>query len=164
VSYVICRKCCSRIQLDVRLRSLAPIMFVATCPSCGFRGTYSYVDIVEEGVYRARCEVCGVHLFSFRPGPARCPVCNSRYLVAPGGWQLLERGEPKPDPAWELATAGMLAGGIAGAREGRNPVEKIEGIVSGSVSGLFLGGLLGSFIKTLFRSEREVVYEQQQGG
>jgi hypothetical protein len=117
---------------------------------------------VEEGVYRARCEVCDVRLYSFRPGPARCPVCNSRYLVAPGKWQLLERGEPEPDPAQVLAMAGFLAGGVAGARGG-SPVERIAGMVSGSVSGLFLGGLLGSLVKTLLRSEREVVYEQQQG-
>ncbi len=158
MSHVTCRKCGSRIPLAVRLRSQAPVIFSATCPNCGFRDAYSYADIVEEGVYRARCEVCGVRLFSFRLGPARCPVCNSRYLVTPGEWQLLERGGPEPDPAQELAVAGFLAGGVAGAR-GRNPAERIAGMVSGAISGLLLGGLLGMFIETMFRSEREVVYE-----
>jgi DNA-directed RNA polymerase subunit RPC12/RpoP len=162
MGYVVCRRCRSRIQLAVRLRSLAPTFFTATCQACGSRGVYSYADIVEEGVYRAGCDVCGVRLYSFRLGPARCPVCGSRYLVAPGGWQLLERGELKPDPAQELATVGMLAGGIAGARRGRSPAERIAGMVSGSASGLLLGWLLGSLIKTMFRTEREVVYEPTQ--
>jgi DNA-directed RNA polymerase subunit RPC12/RpoP len=138
-------------------------MFTATCPSCGYRGVYSYVDMVEEGVYRARCAVCGTRLYSFRLGLARCPICNSRYLVTPREWQLLERGEPKPDPAQELAIAGFLAGGVAGAR-GRSSVERIAGMVSGSVSSLLLGGLLGSLIEAVFRSEREVVYERAPEG
>ncbi len=159
MGYVSCRRCDSRIPLAVRLRSQAPVIFSATCPVCGFRGKYSYVDIVEEGVYRARCAVCGVRLYSFRLGPARCPICGSRYLVAPGEWQLIERGKPKPDPALELAATGMLVGGIAGARRGRSPVEKLSSMASDSVSGLLLGGLLGSLVETVFRTEREVVYE-----
>jgi transcription elongation factor Elf1 len=93
--------------LVVRLRSLAPVMFTATCPSCCFRGVYSYVDVVEEGVYRPKCGVCGVHLYSFRLGWVRCPVCGSRYQIGEGGWQLVERGEPRPSVAQELAIAGF---------------------------------------------------------
>jgi DNA-directed RNA polymerase subunit RPC12/RpoP len=159
LSYVVCRRCGSRVPLAVRLRSQAPVIFSATCPNCGFRDAYSYVDIVEEGVYRAKCVTCGVRLYSFRLGRARCPVCGSRYQVSEGGWQLLERGELKSNPVLELTVTGMLAGGIAEARKGRSPVEKLAGIVSGSTSGLVLGGLLGSLIKTIFRTEREVVYE-----
>jgi len=159
VSHVTCRKCGSRIRLAVRLRSLAPAMFTATCPSCGFRGVYSYVDIVEEGVYRAKCVTCGVHLYSFRLGRVRCPVCGSRYQVGEGGWQLLERGEPKPGPARTLAITGMLEGGIAGASKDRDAPGRIAGMVSGSVAGLVLGGLLGSLLELMFRTEREVIYE-----
>jgi hypothetical protein len=115
--------------------------------------------MVEEGVYRARCAVCGVRLYSLRLGLARCPVCRSRYEVAVGGWRLLERGEPKPDPAQVLTIAGFLAGGVAGAR-GVSSVERIAGMVSGSTSGLLLGGLLGSLVEIMFRTEREVVYER----
>jgi DNA-directed RNA polymerase subunit RPC12/RpoP len=158
-TYVICRRCGSRIPLAVRLRSLAPVIFTVTCPVCGFRGKYSYVDVVEEGVYRARCGVCGVRLYSFRLGRARCPVCGSRYLVTLGEWQLLERGEPPPSPAQTLATVGMFVGGIAGASKGRDAPERIAGIVAGAVAGLILGGLLGALLETLTRTEREVVYE-----
>jgi predicted RNA-binding Zn-ribbon protein involved in translation (DUF1610 family) len=159
LSYVVCRRCGARIPLAVRLRSQAPIIFSATCPNCGFKGKYSYVDIVEEGVYRARCTVCGVHLYSFRLGRVRCPVCWSRYRVEEGGWQLVERGEPKPSPAVELALTGMAVGGMAGARAGTSVAEKVEGMVSGSVAGMVLGGLLGSLLEMMFRTEREVAYE-----
>jgi DNA-directed RNA polymerase subunit RPC12/RpoP len=158
-TYVVCRWCGSRIPLAIRLRSQAPTIFTITCPVCGFRGKYSYVDVVEEGVYRARCGVCGVRLYSFRPGRARCPVCGSRYLVTPGEWQLLERGEPPPSPAQTLATVGMFVGGIAGASKGRDAPERIAGIVAGAIAGLILGGLLGALLETLTRTEREVAYE-----
>ena len=157
-AHVVCRRCGSRIPLAVRLRSQAPTIFTATCPVCDFRGKYSYVDVVEEGVYRARCPVCGVRLYSFRPGRARCPVCGSRYHVTPGEWELVERGEPAPSPVQELATAGFAVGGLSGARGG-NPAERIAGMVSGSIAGLVLGGLIGSVLELVFRAEREVVYE-----
>jgi hypothetical protein len=159
VCYVVCRRCGSRVPLAVRLRSLAPVLFAATCPNCNFTGAYSYVDIVEEGVYRARCDVCGVHLFSFRLGRARCPICNSKYTVTPGEWQLLERGEPSPSLAQTLTLTGMLSGGISGASKGGDAPERIAGIVEGAVAGLILGGLLGALLETLTRTEREVVYE-----
>jgi DNA-directed RNA polymerase subunit RPC12/RpoP len=158
VSYVVCRRCGSRVPLAVRLRSQAPIIFAATCPACGFRGKYSYVDIVEEGVYRARCAVCSVRLYSFRLGRVRCPVCGSKYIVSPGGWQLLERGELPPSPARTLATVGMFSGGISGASRGRSAPERIAGIVAGSVAGLIAGGLLGVLIEALTRAERGAVY------
>jgi DNA-directed RNA polymerase subunit RPC12/RpoP len=126
---------------------------------CGFRGKYSYVDIVEEGVYRAKCMVCGVRLYSFRLGRARCPICGSRYHVTPGEWKLVVRGEPAPSPTQTLTATGMFAGGIAGASRGRDAPERVAGIVSGSIAGLILGGLLGASIEALTRMEREVVYE-----
>jgi hypothetical protein len=158
VSYIPCRRCGSRIQVAVRLRSRAPAFFATTCPACGFGGVYSYVDIVEEGVYRARCAVCDVRLYSFRLGPARCPVCRSRYEVAVGGWRLVERGDAKPGPVAELATMGFYIGGAGGAK-GRNAHERIAGSVAGAIAGLILGALLGSHIEALTRTEREVVYE-----
>ena len=65
-THIICRCCGYKITLGFRLRSEAPIHFVVACPRCGYRGVYSYVDVVEEGVYRHTCEICSTRLYSFR--------------------------------------------------------------------------------------------------
>jgi RNase P subunit RPR2 len=158
-TYVVCKRCGYRIPLRVRLRSEAPLHFTATCPSCGHIDVYHRLEIVEEGVYRHICDVCNTQLYSFRLGPARCPVCGSRYIVATNKWQLVERGSPPPRPTQELGMMGLVAGGIASAGKGERVSERVVNMVAGSVSGFLLGTLMGAFIETLTRLEREVMYE-----
>jgi rRNA maturation protein Nop10 len=146
--------------LGVRLRSEAPLHFVATCPLCGHTDVYHRLEIVEEGVYRHTCDVCDTQLYSFRLGSARCPVCGSRYYIAtPGKWLLVEKGNPPPRPTQVLGATGLIAGGIAGASRGERGLEKIVNMIAGSIAGFLLGTLLGVFVETLTRVEREVIYE-----
>jgi hypothetical protein len=158
-TYVVCKQCGCRVPLRVRLRSEAPLHFAATCPRCGYTGVYHRLEIVEEGVYRHTCNVCGTQLYSFRLGPARCPVCRSRYVVTTGRWQLVEKGNPPPRPTQELGAMGLIIGGIAGASKGKRASERIVNMINGSIAGFLLGTLMGAFLEALMQSEREVIYE-----
>jgi transcription elongation factor Elf1 len=158
-AYVVCKRCGYRIPLRVRLRSEAPLHFTATCPSCGHTDVYHRLEIVEEGVYRHLCDVCDTQLYSFRLGPARCPVCGSRYIVTANKWQLVERGSAPPRPTQVLGAAGLVIGGIAGTSRGEKVSEKIVNMIAGSITGFLLGTIIGAFIEALTRVEREVVYE-----
>jgi transposase-like protein len=158
-TYVMCKRCGYRIPLRVRLRSEAPLHFTATCPSCERTDVYHRLEIIEEGVYRHTCDVCNTQLYSFRLGPARCPVCGSRYTVAANKWQLVERGSPPPMPTQVLGATGLVIGGIAGASRGERGLEKIVNMIAGSIAGFLLGTLIGAFVEALTRVEREVIYE-----
>lgn len=158
-AYVICKRCGFKIPLAVKLRSEAPVFFSAMCPSCGFKGVYSYTEIIEEGVYRATCLVCGVRLYSFRLGPAKCPVCGSRYMITPDKWQLIETGSPPPKPTQVLGTVGLVAGAVTSAGKGKSTPEKVANIIAGATVGLLVGTLLGAFFEVLTQVEREVIYE-----
>ena len=148
-AYVICRQCGFKIPLVIKLRSEAPILFYAT----------SYADVVEECVYRSVCEVCRVRLYSFKLGPARCPVYGSRYIASTEKWLLIERGTPPPKPTETLGALGLLIGGTTGVSKYKNIPERIANMVTGSIAGLLLGTLLGALLETLIRTEREVIYE-----
>jgi len=159
--YVVCKRCGFKIPLAVRLRSEAPFLFSATCPSCGFKGVYSYAEIIEEGIYRATCEVCGVRLYSFRLGPVKCPVCGSRYVIAPDRWSLVERGSPPPRPTQALGAIGLIAGGVISAERGKSAPEKVANMVAGATAGFLIGTLIGAFLEILTQVEREVIYEYE---
>ena len=55
MSYVVCRKCSHKINV-VFCHCDSPIHFVVICPKCGYRGIYSYADIVDAEECR---ELCG---------------------------------------------------------------------------------------------------------
>jgi hypothetical protein len=159
-TYIICRSCGYRIDLPFRLRTEAPIHFAATCLRCGYRGVYSYADIVEEGVYRHTCEVCGARLYSFRMGCVRCPVCNTKYCIASGGsWVLVERGVAPPKPQQNLVAMGAVIGGIAGASKGKDSLEKLANTILGALAGMVLGSIVSALVEALSSVEREVIYE-----
>jgi len=159
-TYIICRNCGYRIDLLFRLRSEAPIHFVVTCPRCGYRGVYSDVDIVEEGVYRYTCGVCGTRLYSFRIGYVKCPACSSRYYIgSDGSWELVEKGSPPPRAQQSFAAIGTIIGGLAGASKGKDSLEKLANTILGALAGMVLGSIVGALAEALFSIEREVVYE-----
>jgi len=45
-AYLVCRNCGYKIQTPFVCWCDAPIHFIATCPKCGYRGVYSYTDLV----------------------------------------------------------------------------------------------------------------------
>jgi len=158
-TYIICRNCGYRIDLPFRLRSEAPIHFVVSCPRCGYRGIYSDADIVEEGVYRHVCSVCGSRLYSFRIGYVRCPVCSSRYYIgSDGSWTLIEKGSAPPKPQQSLVALGAVLGGLAGSQRGRDSLEKLANTVVGALAGMVLGSILSALTEALSSIEREVIY------
>ena len=159
-TYIVCRRCSYRFPLSFRLRTEAPIHFVVACPRCGYRGVYSDVDIVEEGVYRYTCGVCGTRLYSFRIGYVRCPVCSSRYYIgSDGSWELVEKGSPPPKAQQSFAATSAIAGGLAGASKGRDPLERFANTILGALAGMVLGSVVSALAEALSGVEREVVYE-----
>jgi len=159
-TYIICRNCGYRIDLLFRLRSEVPIHFVVTCPRCGYRGVYSDVDIVEEGVYRYTCGVCGTRLYSFRIGYVKCSACSSRYYTgSDGSWELVEKSSPPPRAQQSFAAIGAVIGGLAGASKGKDSLEKLANIILGALAGIVLGSIVSALAEALSIIEREVVYK-----
>jgi DNA-directed RNA polymerase len=54
MSYVVCRKCSHKINVPF-CHCDSPIHFVATCSKCGYRGVYSYADIVDAEECKELC-------------------------------------------------------------------------------------------------------------
>jgi hypothetical protein len=74
-------------------------------------------------------------LYSSRLGPARCPVCGSRYIVTTNKWQPVKWGNPSPRPTQELGAMGLVVGGIAGAsKEEEKASERIVNMIVGSIA------------------------------
>jgi predicted nucleic-acid-binding Zn-ribbon protein len=45
-AHIVCRKCGFKIGTPFECWCDAPAHFIVTCPRCGYRGVYSYADIV----------------------------------------------------------------------------------------------------------------------
>jgi DNA-directed RNA polymerase subunit RPC12/RpoP len=159
-THIVCRNCGYRIPLSFRLRTEAPIHFVVACPSCGYRGVYSYADVVEEGVYRYTCEVCSTRLYSFRTGYVKCPACNSKYCIASNGsWKLIEKGSPPQKTQQSPVAIGAVLGGLSAASKGKDSLEKLANTILGALAGMVLGSIVGALVEALSSVEREVIYE-----
>jgi len=47
-AYIVCRRCGYRIGTPFVCHCDAPLHFAVTCPKCGYRGVYSYADLIEQ--------------------------------------------------------------------------------------------------------------------
>jgi predicted nucleic acid-binding Zn ribbon protein len=56
-AHVRCSRCGTPIELVIDCYCEAPTFFTATCPKCGFRDVYSYVNVIDSDP-RKCVEVC----------------------------------------------------------------------------------------------------------
>jgi DNA-directed RNA polymerase subunit RPC12/RpoP len=56
-AHVRCSRCGTPIELVIECGCEAPTFFTATCPKCGFRDVYTYVNVVDSDPQKCE-EVC----------------------------------------------------------------------------------------------------------
>lgn len=110
-TYCKCGNCGHTFRLPFKARSEVPEPYLATCPRCKRINVCSQSDVIEHGVQRFKCPVCGKRLFveAELPRTVRCPLCGSVLKVERDKVTTLREGD-KVRPLIVAAVAALLLG------------------------------------------------------
>jgi len=132
--FIRCRQCKNNVYLD-RPKVALPSTFPLSCPYCGYVGSYSSLEAIEER-WEFGCPTCNRRFFTRKSPPinVRCPHCTSvLHIGGDGSLNVLVPGSvPSGPPVASVAgaTVGSLVGAIVAG-----PIGALLGLIAGGALG-----------------------------